>query len=157
MLRAATDADIDLLFGWHADPEISRYWDDEIFTAEEIASRLRRERVDAWIIEAEGEPVGYLQSWWEADAPLRGGLDGFLIPGARGRGLMPAAASALAQLLLDAGWAEVTVDPYACNTRALRGWAKTGFVELARNEPDGQHAHPWVLMRFSPRANRFGV
>jgi hypothetical protein len=80
LLRAATDADIDLLVGWHADPEISRYWDDETFTAEEIHARLRRERVDAWIIEAESEPVGYLQSCWETDAPLRGGLDGFLTP-----------------------------------------------------------------------------
>ena len=75
-------------------------------------------RSDAWIIEADGEPVGYLQSWWEPDEPRRGGLDGFLVPAARGRGLMPDAARALAQSLLDAGWQYVTVDPYAWNERA---------------------------------------
>ena len=39
-----------------------------------------REPVDAWIVEADGEPVGYLQSWWEDDGPRRGGLDGFRRP-----------------------------------------------------------------------------
>ncbi|HEX7625817.1 MAG TPA: GNAT family N-acetyltransferase, partial [Gaiellaceae bacterium] len=100
VVRRATDADVDLLVAWHADPEISRYWDDEAFTREEVRDRLRREQVDPWIVEAGGDPVGYLQSWWEEDEPLRGGLDGFLVPAARGRGLMPDAARALAQSLL---------------------------------------------------------
>ena len=62
--RPATDDDVDLLVGWHGDPEISRYWDDETFTREEILDRLHREAVDAFIIEDEGVPVGYLQAWW---------------------------------------------------------------------------------------------
>jgi aminoglycoside 6'-N-acetyltransferase len=149
-VRPATDDDIELLVGWWADPETSRYWDGETFTAEQMHARLRRERVDAWVVEAAGKPVGYLQSWWEDDAPLRGGLDGFLVPAARGRGLMPDAASALARSLLAAGWQSVTVDPYAWNEQALRGWANAGFVEVSRHEPDDEHAHAWVLMRFAP-------
>lgn len=82
--RAATAADVELFVAWHADPEVSRYWDDETFTAEEIRRRLEREAVDAWIVEENGVPVGYLQSWWEAGPPRRGGLDGFLVPSARG-------------------------------------------------------------------------
>jgi aminoglycoside 6'-N-acetyltransferase len=148
-VRAATDDDIGLLVVWWADPETSRYWDGETFTAEQMRARLRRERVDAWIVEEDGEPVGYLQSWWEEDPPLRGGLDGFLIPAARGRGLMPDAASALAQSLLAAGWQSVTVDPYAWNERAIRGWTNAGFVEVSRHEPDDEHADEWVLMRFA--------
>ena len=35
-VRPATDADVDRLVGWHADPEVSRYWDRETFTAEEM-------------------------------------------------------------------------------------------------------------------------
>ena len=31
-VRPATDADADLLVEWHADPDVSRYWDDETFT-----------------------------------------------------------------------------------------------------------------------------
>jgi aminoglycoside 6'-N-acetyltransferase len=151
-LRRATDGDIDLLVAWWADPETSRYWDGETFTAEQMHARLRRERVDAWVVEADGQPVGYLQSWWEDDEPLRGGLDGFLVPAARGRGLMPDAARALAQSLLGAGWASVTVDPYAWNERATRAWAKAGFVEVSRHEANEEHAYSWVLMRFAPDA-----
>ena len=75
-MRPATEADVDLLVGWHADPEVSRYWDDRTFTSDEMRARLARQRVDAWIVGAEGEPVGYLQSWWEGEEPRRGGLDG---------------------------------------------------------------------------------
>jgi len=142
--------DVDLLVAWHADPEVSRYWDDETFTVEEIRARLEREPVDAWIVEADGEPAGYLQSWWEEEGPRRGGLDGFLIPRARGRGLMPDAARALAQSLLEAGWSSVTVDPYEWNERAVRGWRNAGFVEVSHHDPDEEHLAPWVLMRFAP-------
>jgi aminoglycoside 6'-N-acetyltransferase len=149
VVRPATAGDVDLLVGWWLDPEVHRYWDGETFNAAEMRTELERERVDAWIVEAGGEPVGYLQSWWEFGEPRRGGLDGFLVPGARGRGLMPDAARALAGSLLDAGWAEVTVDPYAANERAVRGWSKAGFVEVARHDADAEHAEPWVLMRFA--------
>jgi aminoglycoside 6'-N-acetyltransferase len=149
VVRPATDEDVDLLVAWHADPEVSRYWDDETFTPEQMRERLEREPVDAWIIELGGEPVGYLQSWWEEAGPRRGGLDGFLLPDVRGRGLMPDAARALAESLLAAGWQYVTVDPYAWNEQALRGWANAGFVEVSRHEPDEDHRSEWVLMRFA--------
>ena len=146
--RPAADDDVPLLVAWHAHPEVSRYWDGDVFTAEEMLGRLRRPDVDMWVVEEDGAPVGYLQSWWEADPPRRGGLDGFLVPDARGRGVMPAAARALAQRLLDEGWQSVTVDPYAWNERALRGWANAGFVEESRHPPDEDHSSEWVLMRF---------
>jgi aminoglycoside 6'-N-acetyltransferase len=150
VVRPATDADVDLLVAWHADPEVSRYWDGDTFTREQMLERLRRELVDAWIVESNGKPIGYLQSWWEEEGPRRGGLDGFLVPAARGLGLMPDAASALAQQLLDDGWEYVTVDPYAWNERALKGWRNAGFVPVSRHPPDEEHRAEWVLMRFTP-------
>jgi aminoglycoside 6'-N-acetyltransferase len=140
-LRRATGEDAPLLAAWHSDPEVSRYWDDKTFTIEEVEARLEREAVEAWIVEADGAPVGYLQAWWEDDPPRRGGLDGFLVPAARGRGIMPAVARELAQRLLDEGWEYVTVDPYAWNERAIRAWGRAGFVEVSRDEK-------MVLMRF---------
>ena len=151
-VRRATEADVERLVAWHADPAVARYWDDETFTAAQMHARLRRLDVDAWIVEERGKPVGYLQSWWEAEVePRRGGLDGFLAPEARGRGLMPDAARALARSLLEHGWRQVTVDPYAWNERALRGWANAGFVEVARRPADAEHTAEWVLMRFEDR------
>ena len=146
-VRRATEAEAELLAGWHGDPEVSRYWDDETYTIAEIHGRLARPDVGSWIVETDEGPVGYLQSWWEDD-PAVGGLDGFLIPSARGRGLMPDASRVLAEALLAAGWVSVTVDPYAWNERAVRAWAKAGFVEVSRHDPDQEHSADWVLMRF---------
>jgi aminoglycoside 6'-N-acetyltransferase len=148
-LRRAGESDAELLVAWHADPEVSRYWDDETFTREEILDSLRDETVDAWIIEAAGEPVGLIQSWWHAGEPRRGGLDMFLVPEARGRGLGPDAARALAHSLLAAGWAEVTADPYLENERAIRGWLRAGFTPIEERPADAEHTAAWLLMRFA--------
>lgn len=148
VVRPATEDDATLLVAWHADPDVRPYWGDVTYTHGEMLERLRRPGVDAWIVEAGDELVGYVQSWWEDDEPRRGGLDMFLIPSARGRGLGPDAARALAQSLLDAGWQYVTVDPYAWNDQALRGWRNAGFVEVSRHPAGGDHTDDWVLMRF---------
>jgi aminoglycoside 6'-N-acetyltransferase len=148
VVRPADDADAPLLATWHGDPEVSRYWDGETFTAAEVLDRLHRRDVDSWIVEADGEPVGYLQSWWGPERPRRGGLDMFLVPAARGRGLGPDAARALADHLLDSGWADVTVDPYLWNDAAVRAWRRAGFRDVEVHEPDEDHAARWLLMRY---------
>jgi aminoglycoside 6'-N-acetyltransferase len=145
-LRRATDADADLLVEWHAHPEVFRYWDGETFTREEMLERLRRRDVDGFIVEADGEPVGYVQAWREGET---GGVDMFLIPEARGRGLGPDAALALARHLRDdRGWTCITVDPYTSNERAIRAWRKAGFVDQEQRPPDDEHAAPWLLMEW---------
>jgi aminoglycoside 6'-N-acetyltransferase len=164
-LRPPGAGDVDRLVAWHADPEVSRYWDGETFTRAQMEERLARAHVEAWIVEEAGEPVGYLQVHSEAAsaggqaAGARpedraacggsGGLDMFLVPSARGRGLGPDAARAMARHLMDdRGWARVTVDPYAWNEGALRGWQRAGFVEVSRHEPEGDYTAPWILMEF---------
>jgi aminoglycoside 6'-N-acetyltransferase len=146
-IRPATEDDADLLVAWHSDPEVSRYWDDETFTHDEMRERLRRPDVDHYIVEASGEPVGYMQAWSEDDKPLRGGIDMFLVPGARGRGLGPDAARTLARHLRDErGWTRVTVDPYTWNEPAIRAWRRAGFVDVEHRPRDDEHAAPWLLM-----------
>jgi len=147
-VRRATEDDADLLVAWHADPDVSRYWDDETFTREEILERLQRPDVDAYVVEAEGAPIGYLQAWWDEGEPRRGGIDMFLVPSARGRGFGPDAARALTESLLAAGWSSVTVDPYAWNGAAIRAWRRAGFVEVGRRDADDGHSSAWVLMEF---------
>jgi aminoglycoside 6'-N-acetyltransferase len=139
-VRPATLADADRLVAWHADPEVARFWDGETFTRRQMRERLRRAGVGAWIVEERGEPVGYLQVHAT-------GLDMFLVPAARGRGLGPDAARAMARHLLDErGWRRVTVDPYVWNAGAVRAWRRAGFVERSRHEPDDEHTAPWILM-----------
>src|SRR5712671_6060834 len=96
MLRPVEASDVDLLVAWHADPEVSRFWDDETFTGETMLARLTRPDVTPYLVLADGVAVGYLQVWSDAD---RGGLDMFLEPSARGRGLGPDAARAMAEHL----------------------------------------------------------
>lgn len=141
-LRQADSGDVDRLVAWHADPEVSYYWDGETFTRTEMEERLARADVEAWIVEEAGEPVGYLQVHPE-------GLDMFLIPAARGRGLGPDAARAMADhLVRERGRERVTVDPYAWNDGAVRAWERAGFVEVSRHEADDGHTAPWILMEF---------
>ena len=142
VLRPADAGDVDRLVVWHADPEVAHYWDGETFTPAEMQDRLAREDVEAWIVEEAGEPVGYLQVHSE-------GLDMFLVPSARGRGLGPDAARAMARHLVDErGWMRVTVDPYAWNEGAVRAWERAGFVEVSRHEVGGDYTAPWILMEF---------
>jgi aminoglycoside 6'-N-acetyltransferase len=140
--RPATADDVDRLVAWHADPEVSRYWDGETFARAEMEERLARSDVEAWIVQEADEPVGYLQVHPE-------GLDMFLIPAARGRGLGPDAARAMARHLREErGRPRVTVDPYAWNEGAVRAWRRAGFVEVSRHESDEEHTAPWILMEF---------
>ena len=148
-VRRAGEADADLLVAWHADPEVARYWDGEAYTREQVLAELADEQVDAWIVESGGEPVGYLQSWWEKDGARRGGLDMFLVPFARGRGLGPDAARALTERLVAEGWVEVTVDPYLWNIHAIRAWTKAGFAPVEERPADPEHTAPWLLMRYA--------
>ena len=146
VVRPATPADVPMLVAWHRDPDVARYWDGRTFTSEELTARLARPHVDAYVVEADATPVGYLQAWF-GDTLDEGGLDMFLIPSARGRSLGPDAARTLASYLLThAGRERVTVDPYVWNGAAVRAWHRAGFRPVAEHEPDEEHVQRWLLM-----------
>ena len=153
-LRPVDEDDVELLLAWHADPDVSRFWDDETFTRESMLARLARPDVTPYLVLADGPPIGYLQVWSDAE-PGGGGLDMFLEPSARRRGLGPDAARAMARHLVEKrDWSRVTVDPYLWNVHAVRAWRKAGFVEVSRHEPDHEHTAEWVLLEFSPYSVR---
>ena len=78
-----------------------------------------------------------------------GGIDMFLLPAARGRGLGPDAGRAVARHLRDERrWRRVTVDPYLWNERAIRAWRRAGFDDVEEREPDADHVAGWLLMEF---------
>jgi len=148
LVRPATLDDADLLVRWHDDPEVARYWDGETYTRDEMRARLARGGVAAYVVEAGGEPVGYLQTWRDDEAPGTAGMDMFLVPEARGRGLGADAGRAVAVHLLASGVARVTVDPYLWNEVAVRAWGRAGFRPVAEREPDDEHTSRWLLMEF---------
>jgi aminoglycoside 6'-N-acetyltransferase len=145
-LRPTTDADTDLLEGWLSDPEVYRYWGGKPILREEIQAEYigaRSPQVECTIIEIEGTPIGFLQYW--KGQGRSGGLDMFLIPAFRGRGLGPDAARAVANYLRSQGWDRITVDPAPSNHGAIRAWSRAGFV--AEKEIIGDDG-PALLMVF---------
>ena len=153
-LRPVSRDDLPLLEGWFTEPEIVRYWGGIPKSREEIAVEYLGiedgdEIVLSFIVERDGEPIGYIQGW--SDEPRIGGIDLVLVPHARDRGYGPDAVRALAlHLRDDLHWAEITVDPLIHNARAIRAFQKAGFVcdHEAPDHPDG----PSLIMSFEPRA-----
>src|SRR5207244_7657868 len=140
-LRRAGDADVEMLVAWHADPDVSRFWDDETFTAAQIRERLTRRDVDAYIVELAESAIGYIEAWRDPDGA--GGLDMFLVPEARGAGYGADGARTLATYLRDeAGWQRITVDPYLWNDRAICAWERAGFVRDEVRPADHEHRSP---------------
>jgi aminoglycoside 6'-N-acetyltransferase len=153
-IRAATANDIDLLVRWHLDPEVARYWDGTTYTREQMRDELARPDVDPYIIESKEVPVGY-QAWFAEGAAEESGLDMFLIPEARGRGLGPDAANALARWLISTlQLPHLIVDPYLSNPPGIRAWTKAGFVPVGERPADEHRSEAWLLMTFVPLENQ---
>jgi aminoglycoside 6'-N-acetyltransferase len=146
-LRPSTRNDLDLLAGWFSEPEIYRWWGGTPLRREVVSEKYtgkRCPRVESFLIESLGEPIGYIQ--YHLEGPGDAGLDMMLIPGRRDRGLGPRAARLLiAHLVGDRGWTDLTVDPALDNKRAVRAWEKAGFTldRFWPDHPDG----PATLMR----------
>ena len=153
-LRPVSREDLPLLERWFTDPEIFRYWGGvaksrEAIAAECLGIQSGEEIVLSFIVERNGEPIGYIQGW--SDDPLIGGIDLVLVPHARNRGYGPDAVHALAlHLRDDLHWTEITVDPLVDNARAIRAFEKAGFVRdhEAPDHSDG----PSLIMTFEPNA-----
>ena len=133
-LRPASEKDLDLLTGWFSDPPVYDWWGGSPVGRDVIAEKYvgrRRPTVESLIIEAEGQPVGYIQyhqGFEDYHDPDEGGIDMFVAPHVRRRGFgRDAAVTLVRHLLTERGWSRVTVDPAKNNSRALRFWRACGF------------------------------
>jgi len=143
-LRPARESDVDLLTGWFSDPAVYDWWGGAPKVREEVAEKYvghRRPAVESLIIEAEGGPVGYIQyhqGFEEFHGPDEGGIDMFVAPEARRRGLgRDAVVTLVRHLFAERGWSRVTVDPAKSNPSALRFWRACGFRYERDIDSDG--------------------
>ena len=145
-VRPATEEDVELLVAWHADPDVARYWDDETFTPEQMRSRLARPDVDAYVVEAQGGPVGL--SPGVAGRQRRRARH---VPHPRGPREGPWAgrsASARApRCVTKAGRASRSTRT-CWNERAIAAWKRAGFEPVERRPADDEHTADWLLMEF---------
>ena len=128
-LRSTTPEDSPALLAILAEPEVARWWGE--FDLERVNAELIEgdPEEDPYVIEHEGEVIGYIQAVEENEPDFRSaGIDLFLRTEAQGRGLGPDAIRTLAAHLIDErGHHRLTIDPVAHNTRAIAAYAKLGF------------------------------
>ena len=151
--------DIAMLHDWLGRPHVREWWGEPESVAEVEADYLSTiapgSTTRAYIASLDGEPIGFIQSyvvkdsgggWWEHETdPGARGIDQFLAEaGQLGRGLGSAMVRAFVdELFRDASITRVQADPAPENTRAIRSYARAGFI--AQREvitPDG----PALLM-----------
>jgi aminoglycoside 6'-N-acetyltransferase len=162
--------DIALLVRWRAMPHVRAWWDPDEAppTAEEVAARYGERTHPSsptipCVIELDGRPVGYIQSYrWASyaeeahamEVPFDErtfGIDVFIgEPDALGVGAR--AIDLLCRHLerdLDASWIALTTE--VGNTRARRAYEKAGFVKVREildlDTRDGERARCFLMER----------
>ena len=131
-LRPVTVADAEALTRILAHPDVARWWPN--YDRARVEAEIVGDEPDIthWVIELDGAVVGMIQTSEETEAEFRhAGIDLFLDPDIRGRGLGPDAIRAAAAWLVDTrGHHRMTIDPAAANEAAIRAYRKVGFREV---------------------------
>ncbi|MCK1620977.1 acetyltransferase [Bradyrhizobium sp. 159] len=154
--RAMTTADLPLIRRWLGEAHVREWWGDPDEQLELVSGDLDEPAMDQFIVLADNKPFGYLQcyrltAWNTGFGPQpegTRGIDQFIGESnmiARGHG------SAFIRQFVDAqlraGLPRIVTDPDPLNTRAVRAYAKAGFVRDRMVEtPDG----PALLMVRQP-------
>lgn len=151
-LRPASQADIPVLARIRTAPDVLRWWRGGEDMAAAVAEDLAEEGTETFVVEHDGRVAGAIQ-WHAEDEPdyRHAGIDIYLDPALRGRGLGPDAIRTLARHLIgDLGHHRLVIDPAAHNAAAIRCYSKVGFrpVGLMRRYERGVDGtwHDGLLM-----------
>lgn len=137
-LRPATSADMDMVLGWLAMPDIEAWWGPASATQAEVRIAMESGHGICRIVEADGEAAGYAHAvdatLWGDDLPqdLEPGtwdLDIFIADkNQRGRGVGARAMELLKDEVFSSTMAvAVCVFPSVRNEAAVRAYEKAGF------------------------------
>lgn len=151
--RPVTEKDLPMIAGWLAEPHVAEWWDDPEKEIAEIREHIDSISVEPLIIELDGRPIGYLQSYDPhledghpyGDQPFGTlGIDVSIgRPELVGRGHGSAIVRQFAEQLLEEGAPRVIIDPDPANARAIRAYEKAGFRAIDRRQSEYGHV---VLM-----------
>jgi aminoglycoside 6'-N-acetyltransferase len=138
--RPVTEADLPMLAAWLSEPHMAEWWDDPEVEIGHIREHIDSISVEPLIIELDGQPIGYLQSYdphLEEDHPYRDqpfGTLGIDISIARPELLGIGHGSAIVRQFADELFAEgaprIIIDPDPGNRRAIRAYEKAGFKRI---------------------------
>jgi aminoglycoside 6'-N-acetyltransferase len=155
--RPVTAADLPTLRCWLRTPEVARWWGDPAHEFDNLRADLNEPRMTMRIVSFRGRNFAYAQdyeihAWPQAHLKhLPQGaraIDSFIgLPSMIGRGHGSLYLRILADRLCAEGAPLVAIDPDVDNLRALRAYAKAGFVGDA---PVAVEAGSAVLMVYQP-------
>ncbi len=136
--RAVSTADLPMLGRWLAEPHVAEWWGEGQEEAlAEILEAIDSDSTEPLIVELDGKPVGYIQSYdphLEDNHPYQDqpfgtlGIDVCIgLPELVGVGHGSRIVRAFAGMLFEEGCPRVIVDPAPANKRAIRAYEKAGF------------------------------
>jgi aminoglycoside 6'-N-acetyltransferase len=136
--RPVTKTDLPLLARWLAEPHVAKWWDDSVDEAlKSIEGHIDSISVEPFIVELNGKPIGYIQSYdphLEDGHPYQDqptgtlGIDQFIgVPELIGKGHGPRLIEAFVELLFEEGAIRVIIDPDPANAAAIRAYEKARF------------------------------
>jgi len=156
-----TSEQMDLILRWLKEPHVQEFWhesDNDEEVREKFLVKLKDYAIEAFIIQVDQQPIGYIQSyeacrmgggWWTDVPPRVYGIDQFIgDPAFIGRGVGSIVVRCfIEELCKKKSVKEVIVDPDPLNLRAIRMYEKIGFVAEGVIQTPGGKAR---LMRFRP-------
>jgi aminoglycoside 6'-N-acetyltransferase len=135
--RAVTEDDLPIIAAWLAEPHAAEWWDDPETEIGHIGEHIDSEAVEPLIVELNGRPIAYLQSYdphLEDDHPYQDQPFGTLgiditigPPDMLGIGHGSAIVRQFVDELFAEGTPRVIIDPDPTNVRAIRAYEKAGF------------------------------
>jgi aminoglycoside 6'-N-acetyltransferase len=147
--------DFPLLGRWLTEPHVAKWWGDPAEELESIETAMTSVETRPLIVEMDGVPIAYLQSYdphLEEDHPYQDQPPGTLgidisigNPDLTGKGHGSAIIRQFCTELFAAGTARVVIDPDPANTQAIRAYEKAGFRFLDTRYSIYGPAHFMVL------------
>lgn len=144
--RPVTEADLPMIAGWLAEPHVAEWWDDPEKEIAEIRAHIDSVSVEPLIVELDGRPVAYLQSYdphLEDDHPYADQPFGTLgidlsigPPELVGIGHGSAIVRQFVEELFGEGAPRVIIDPHPDNGRAIHAYEKAGFRPIGRRQSE---------------------
>jgi aminoglycoside 6'-N-acetyltransferase len=135
--RALEEDDLPTLAEWLRRPHVAEWWGDVDESLDEMRAAIDDIATEALIVELDGAPIAYLQSYdphLEDGHPYRDQPTGTLgldltigDPELLGKGHGAAIVRQYAALLFSEGAPRLIIDPDPTNGRAIRAYEKAGF------------------------------
>ncbi|MFZ5893815.1 MAG: GNAT family N-acetyltransferase [Myxococcota bacterium] len=136
LLRPVAESDLSRLFAILSEPSVARHWSEPDPEFDRVvllgAEADGAERITTFVIELNGEVVGWIAGWEKLDRDYRhAGVDLFLSSAQQGLGLGPEAIRLVCRFLFqEQGHHRITIDPAADNRRAIAAYEKVGFKRV---------------------------